>query len=108
MQSTTNQQLAQKFHSTLPTDDPEIREVVVEFIDSIAQRVDAMSAALATEDFDELARVAHTLKGSGGTAGFNCFTEPAARIEQLAKARQPANIRGAIEEIRDLKQSVAV
>jgi CheY-like chemotaxis protein/HPt (histidine-containing phosphotransfer) domain-containing protein len=106
--ATASQPAAEKFHSTLPTDDPEIREVVAEFIDSISQRMDAMSAALASEDFDELARLAHALKGSGGTAGFNCFTDPAARIEQSAKARQPDNIGDAIGEIRELKQWVAV
>jgi CheY-like chemotaxis protein/HPt (histidine-containing phosphotransfer) domain-containing protein len=95
-------------HSTLPADDPAIREVVTEFIDSIASRLDAMSAALASENYDELARIAHSLKGSGGTAGFNCFTEPSARIEQLAKARQAGNIDAAIREIRELQQVVSV
>ena len=100
--------VAQKYHSTLPTDDPEIREVVSEFIDSIDQRLDAMSAALESNDLDELARLAHALKGSGGTAGFNCFTDPAARIEKLAKARQPDEIETAFREIRTLQESVAV
>jgi signal transduction histidine kinase/CheY-like chemotaxis protein/HPt (histidine-containing phosphotransfer) domain-containing protein len=106
--TTASPSSAQTFHSTLPTEDPEIREVVVEFIDSINQRLDAMIAALAGEDFDELARLAHALKGSGGTAGYNCFTEPAARIEKLAKSQQPENIGNAIGEIRDLRQWVAV
>jgi CheY-like chemotaxis protein len=99
---------AQTLRSTLPTDDPEIREVVVEFIDSISQRLDAMAAALGSDNFDELARIAHALKGSGGTAGFNCFTEPAARIEHAAKARLPENVAPAIDEIRGLKEMVAV
>jgi CheY-like chemotaxis protein/HPt (histidine-containing phosphotransfer) domain-containing protein len=102
------QRPVQKYHSTLPTDDPEIREVVVEFVQSIGQRLDAMTQALTSEDFDELARLAHALKGSGGTAGFNCFTEPAARIEKLAKARQSATIRDAFHEIRNLQDLVAV
>jgi len=106
--ATASQPTAEKFHSTLPTDDPQIREVVAEFIDSIGQRLDAMGTALASEDFDELARLAHALKGSGGTAGFNCFTDPAARIEKLAKSQQPENIDEAIGEIRELKQWVAV
>jgi HPt (histidine-containing phosphotransfer) domain-containing protein len=98
----------QKFHSTLPTDDPEIREVVSEFVESIAARLDAMSAALDSDDFDELARLAHALKGSGGTAGYACFTEPAARIEKLAKARQANEIPETFREIRNLQNMVAV
>ncbi|MGD9636258.1 MAG: response regulator, partial [Pirellulales bacterium] len=96
------------YHSTLPTEDPEIRAVVVEFIDSIGRRLDAMSAALESEDFDELARLAHALKGSGGTAGYHCFTEPAARIESLAKARRGTELAGAFGEIRGLQTCIAV
>jgi len=98
----------QTVRSTLPTDDPEIREVVVEFVKSIEQRLDAMAAALENDDFDELARIAHALKGSGGTAGFACFTEPAARIEQLAKAGQRQEVDRALDEIRQVKEIVVV
>jgi signal transduction histidine kinase/CheY-like chemotaxis protein/HPt (histidine-containing phosphotransfer) domain-containing protein len=94
--------------STLPTDDAAIREVVLEFVESIAPRLDAMGEALAAEDYDELAKLAHALKGSGGTAGFNCFTEPAARIESLAKEKKPGDIPNVIKEIRQLEQLVAV
>jgi signal transduction histidine kinase/CheY-like chemotaxis protein/HPt (histidine-containing phosphotransfer) domain-containing protein len=100
--------ISKTFHSTLPTDDPEIRDVVVEFITSIGDRLDAMSTALEVEDFDELARLAHALKGSGGTAGYHCFTEPAARIEALAKSRKAADLEIAFNEIRDLQNCVAV
>jgi signal transduction histidine kinase/DNA-binding response OmpR family regulator len=99
---------AKALRSTLPTEDPEIRAAVTEFIDSINLRLDAMIAALTSEDFDELARLAHTLKGSGGTAGFACFTKPAARIEQSAKTRQPAEIEDALCEIRNLQALVSV
>jgi signal transduction histidine kinase/CheY-like chemotaxis protein/HPt (histidine-containing phosphotransfer) domain-containing protein len=96
------------YRSTLPTDDPEIRAVVVEFLDGIVPRLEAMSAALEAEDLDELARLAHALKGSGGTAGFECFTEPAARVESLAKAGRSSEIAQAVSEIRDLQNCVAL
>jgi CheY-like chemotaxis protein/HPt (histidine-containing phosphotransfer) domain-containing protein len=105
---TPMQTVTKTFRSTLPTDDPEIREVVVEFINSIGDRLDAMSTALESEDFDELARLAHALKGSGGTAGYHCFTDPAARIESLAKSRTTTDLEYAFNEIRDLQNCVAV
>jgi signal transduction histidine kinase/CheY-like chemotaxis protein/HPt (histidine-containing phosphotransfer) domain-containing protein len=98
----------QVVRSTLPTDDPEIREVVREFIDSIDVRLDAMTAALESESYEELARLAHALKGSGGTAGYNCFTDPAGRIEQCAKARNPQDIGDALSEIEKLRKVLAV
>jgi signal transduction histidine kinase/DNA-binding NarL/FixJ family response regulator len=94
--------------STLPTEDEEIREVVREFVDSISDRLDAMSAALTAENYDDLAKLAHALKGSGGTAGFDCFTNPAGRIEQWAKQQVPDEIGGTIEEIRRLEQCLVV
>jgi signal transduction histidine kinase/CheY-like chemotaxis protein/HPt (histidine-containing phosphotransfer) domain-containing protein len=94
--------------SMLPTDDPEIRDVVREFIDGISERLDAMAAALETEQYEELARLAHALKGSGGTAGFPCFTDPAARIEESAKARDPQDIGDALRQIEKLQDVVAV
>jgi signal transduction histidine kinase/CheY-like chemotaxis protein/HPt (histidine-containing phosphotransfer) domain-containing protein len=100
--------MQRKMRSTLPTDDAAIREIVLEFVDSISTRLDAMSEALAAENYDELARLAHALKGSGGTAGFGCFTQPAARIEHLAKQLLPEEIPSAIEEIRQLEQLVEV
>ena len=35
------------------------------------------------------AEIAHWLKGAGGTAGFDGFTEPASRLEKLRQARAP-------------------
>lgn len=56
-------------------------------------KLTAMEEALRTGDFESLAELAHWLKGSGGTAGFADFTEPARRLEQLAKQRQAAQAR---------------
>jgi HPt (histidine-containing phosphotransfer) domain-containing protein len=97
-----------QLRSSLPTDDSEIREIVQEFVDSVPERISAISAALDANEYEELARLAHALKGCGGTAGFDCFTEPAARIEQLAKAHQLEEIRQPLQELRDVEQLLIV
>jgi CheY-like chemotaxis protein/HPt (histidine-containing phosphotransfer) domain-containing protein len=94
--------------STLPTDDPDIREIVQEFVDSVPERIEAMSAALATNQYEELARLAHSLKGCGGTAGFHCFTQPAGEIEQLAKANDGTKIEAALDELREFTPLLTV
>ncbi|MFI5456028.1 MAG: PAS domain S-box protein [Isosphaerales bacterium] len=76
---------ASELTSALPTDDPEFREIVEEFLVTLDARLRAMRAAWEREDRDELARLAHWLKGAGGTAGFDAFTEPARRLEEHAK-----------------------
>ena len=72
-------------HSSLPTDDPEFAAIVEEFVEHLRERLATMQSHCDAGQLDDLAREAHWLKGSGGTAGFDVFTVPAAELEQLAK-----------------------
>jgi len=76
---------ASELTSVLPADDPEFREIVEQFLVTLDERLRAMRAAWESDNRDELARLAHWLKGAGGTAGFDAFTEPARRLEEHAK-----------------------
>ena len=71
--------------STLPLDDPDFLEIVQEFVERLHEQLAAMSAACQQKDMDELARLAHWLKGSGGTAGFMPLTDQARELETAAK-----------------------
>ena len=51
-----------------------------------------MSKAWSDRNFEELANLAHWLKGAGGTVGFDAFTEPALSLEQLAKAQNTEQV----------------
>jgi signal transduction histidine kinase/CheY-like chemotaxis protein/HPt (histidine-containing phosphotransfer) domain-containing protein len=88
--------------STLPTDDRELAAIVAEYIDALDAKLDEMKAAWDAGDLDELARLAHWLKGSGGTAGFGVLSEPALRLENFAKGKQPGEIPAALAELRTL------
>ncbi len=90
--------------SNLPTADPDFREIVEQFVDRLDEQLGAMQTALAAGDFHELAGLAHWLKGTGGTVGFDDFLEPAERLEQLVRGEQAA---GATEVIAGLKQLAA-
>ena len=70
--------------SSLPTDDPEFCEIVVEFVDRLHEQLGAMQEAWERKDLDDWRQLAHWLKGSGGTAGFDALTDPA---RQLGTAR---------------------
>ena len=85
--------------SLLPTEDPEFREIVEMFIERLAEQLDEMRESFEQRDFDRLRRLAHTVKGSGGTAGFPALTEPAAELERLAKAEQMEGIETIIETL---------
>ena len=49
------------------------------------KEVVTMQEALAAEDFDAVRKVAHGMKGAGGSYGFDRVSEMAAKIEQAAR-----------------------
>ena len=65
-----------------------------------------MDACFESRSFDELASLAHWLKGAAGTVGFDVFTEPAKTLEQLAKERKENDIDAALETLRDLAERI--
>ncbi len=94
--------------SSLPLDDPDFREVVEEFVERLYERLDAMQQSLRSGDLEELARLAHWLKGSGGTAGFDAFTTPARELEQLAKQGRKDQLPYALQIIERLAARIVV
>jgi CheY-like chemotaxis protein/HPt (histidine-containing phosphotransfer) domain-containing protein len=94
--------------STLPTDDKELAEIVVEYIDALSVKLKEMEQAWDNGRLEDLAELAHWLKGSGGTAGFGVFNRPAAHLENLARQREDGDIRAALEELRSLQQRLIV
>jgi HPt (histidine-containing phosphotransfer) domain-containing protein len=92
--------------SSLPANDPVMAEIVQEFVDRLHQQVDAMKTAMSQNDLGQLAFLAHWLKGSGGTAGFNVFTDPARQLEKLARGGEVTQIADALAEIQQLLDRV--
>ncbi|MBC8354285.1 MAG: response regulator [Planctomycetes bacterium] len=70
--------------SSLPMDDKEFREIVLDFVERLHQKLVEMRTVQASSAFPRLAQLAHWLKGAGGTAGFSQLMEPAAALELAA------------------------
>jgi HPt (histidine-containing phosphotransfer) domain-containing protein len=92
--------------STLPIEDPDFLEIVQEFVDRLHDQVGKMQEAFEQKSLDDLANLAHWLKGSGGTAGFPAFTEPAANLEKMAKANRLSDVEAALADVCDLARRV--
>jgi HPt (histidine-containing phosphotransfer) domain-containing protein len=92
--------------SSLPTDDEEFCEIVHLFVDRLNDKLAAMRKFFGDRNSSELAAHAHWLKGSGGMAGFDDFTEPARKLEMLAKNEQFDEIGDALQAICDLAQRI--
>ena len=61
-----------------------------------------MDACIERRDGEELAGLAHWLKGSAGTVGFDAFTEPARNLEGLTQEGKWSEVEGALQELRAL------
>ncbi len=89
-------------YSELP-DDPEFAEIIVEFAPVLDEKLEEMKLTLSAGDFDELAKLAHWLKGAGGTCGFNQFYEPSVSLEQASKASDAGNCQRHLEVLIGLR-----
>ena len=103
--------------STAPTGGPvvsrlagheKLRPTFEKFVANLDQKLAAMDAGLDAGDFEALARLGHWLKGAGGTIGFDHFTEPAERLEALAKEHKEAELEPVIDEIRSLASRIVL
>ena len=63
--------------------DPDMAELVEDYVMNLPQRAAAISSACASEQLDVLRTLAHQVKGSAGGYGFGPITEQAAQVEAL-------------------------
>jgi two-component system, sensor histidine kinase and response regulator len=100
--------LSGPIRSSLPVEDAQLREIVAEFVESIPARLEAMERALAEEDYEELQRHVHGLKGSGGTAGFTCLSEVSAELEAFAAEKRGDQAAALLSELREMEPLITV
>ncbi len=87
---------------------PRIQSTIAKFITRLDDKLDEMEESWRRRDFKELAALAHWLKGSGGTIGFDDFTEPAKNLETLAKTSSEDGVAATILELRELSRRLVV
>ncbi len=93
--------------STLASISPVFAKIAKKFIKRLNEQLDLMRNAAADGDHGSVAKLAHWLKGSGGTAGFDVFTEPAKALEDAAKQGQSDRIDECMAEIERLVKRAA-
>lgn len=94
--------------STLPFDDPEFREIIIGFVDRLRLEITELQRVWANRDFDEVARIAHWMKGAAGTMGFSDFTEPGLKLMDLARKERTDEISSLIEELTAMVAAIEV
>ena len=100
--ATTNSRDVTPLVSTL-TGDPDMAELVVEFINDLPVRIEQMRAALETRNIEELQRFSHQLKGAAGCYGFGPISVGAREVEIVVKEEAPSEkIEQAINDLEQL------
>jgi PAS domain S-box-containing protein len=87
---------------------PRLRKVVRNFALQMPGKLHAMRLAVDRRDFAALAALAHWLKGSAGTVGFDDFFGPAEALEKLAQAGDVAALMDSLQTLRDIAARMVV
>ncbi|MFG0249187.1 MAG: ATP-binding protein [Phycisphaeraceae bacterium JB051] len=83
--------------------DPDMAELIEDYVSHLPERAAAISEAIATEQMDVLRTLAHQVKGSAGGYGFGPITEQAAQVEALLhQEAQLQDIRKQVDALIEL------
>ena len=94
--------------SRLARNNQKFSKVISRFVTRLEEQLPAMDEAFCAQDFDAMAKLAHWLKGAGGTVGFDVFYEPASEFELAAKAMDLAAIERQLQEIHGLAARIVI
>ncbi len=80
--------------------DSDLEELVPEFIENRHEDIKKIDECLNSNEIDEILRLGHSMKGSGGGYGFHEITNLGGELEQAAK-------RGDKDEIDNINKKLA-
>lgn len=92
--------------STLITMNTKFKSIVERFIPKLSEQMSVLQLAFNAGDFEEVARVAHWLKGSGGNLGFEGFIPMAELLEQAANAADHSQTQLHMESVQQYANRV--
>lgn len=88
--------------------DASLEPLVPKFLEHRMAETVALAEHLAASDFEAVRRIAHTVKGVGGSYGFDRISEIAAVMEQGAKAGDGATVARTVYELRSYLERIDV
>ncbi|NND89564.1 MAG: Hpt domain-containing protein, partial [Granulosicoccus sp.] len=93
--------------STLSTKNAHYAELAASFTARLGGKLREIDEAWSRRDHHELAKLAHWLRGAGGTVGFDSFTHPATRLESAAIAQDDMMCVSSIREVFQIAGRIA-
>jgi HPt (histidine-containing phosphotransfer) domain-containing protein len=88
--------------------DPDLEELIPGYLKNRENDLQAIQAALDTEDFEAVQQMGHTMKGSGGGYGFDFISAIGMALEEAAKKQSHEKALEATNELADFLKRVQV
>jgi HPt (histidine-containing phosphotransfer) domain-containing protein len=89
-------------------DDADFAELLEMFVDSVSEKREALTAAAAAGDVDQLRTLSHQLKGAGGGYGFTGLSAVAAYLEAACKENDETQIDSHTKQLLDYLGRICV
>jgi CheY-like chemotaxis protein/HPt (histidine-containing phosphotransfer) domain-containing protein len=86
--------------------DPDMGGIIAEFVGNMPQRLAEMREAAHNSQWDALRRLAHQMKGAGGSYGFACLTDAARELESNARPEDAEAAIRALDHLGHLCESI--
>lgn len=94
--------------SDLVKEDPDMIDLVEEFVNELPQRLSSLQSALEAQQIEEVRSLAHQLKGAGGGHGYQILTDKAGILEKQAIDGDVEAIQSSMDELVQVIARVAV
>jgi len=91
-----------KLVSELLCEDPDLHDIVEEFVDGLSDRIVHLKLAFDELDWSQLRTLAHRLKGAGGSYGYPDISQLAAQMEQDFKTHRTGDFDTQIHQLESL------
>jgi HPt (histidine-containing phosphotransfer) domain-containing protein len=79
--------------------DPEIADLIPGFLENRRKDTQTMGDALTQGDFETIRILGHSMKGAGGSYGFDAITDIGKSLEQAAKDKDTERIERSLQEL---------
>ena|SRR3990172_9092678 len=90
------------------TVDPDLKELIPDFLTLSKKDVSSMQEALDQNDLQTLTRLGHSFKGCGSGYGFHFLSEIGDKIERLAKTQPRDDSQALIDQLHAYLENVVV
>ncbi len=88
--------------------DIDLEDLIPEYLDNRREDIAAIRGYLDTGDLNEIQRLGHSMKGSGGGYGFGQITEIGSAIEEAAIASSIPEIQEAVDYLETYLSTVKI